>query len=77
MIAYALRICTPPRCPHVPLHTEVVVATLRGDGNVLVPVDAAGRVLEVALLLEEFWAHEKWVGRVAACFGNWGSTIKK
>lgn len=38
-----------------------MIATLRGDGNVLIPVDAAGRVLEVALLLEEFWVQEKCV----------------
>ncbi|KAG1678052.1 hypothetical protein FOA52_000848 [Chlamydomonas sp. UWO 241] len=38
---------------------EVIIATLRGDGCVLIPVDTAGRVLEVALLLEEFWAQEK------------------
>ncbi len=41
------------------LPAEVVVATLRGDGSVLIPVDAAGRMLEVALLLEEFWDQEK------------------
>jgi hypothetical protein len=38
---------------------EVILSTLRGDGSVLIPVDAAGRMLEVALLLDEFWAQEK------------------
>jgi len=39
------------------------MATLRGsDGSVLIPCDASGRVLEVALLLDAFWAREKWVG---------------
>ena len=31
------------------------MSTLRGDGNVLIPVDAAGRVLELILLLEGHW----------------------
>uniref|UniRef100_A0A1D1ZUT9 Cleavage and polyadenylation specificity factor subunit 2 n=1 Tax=Auxenochlorella protothecoides TaxID=3075 RepID=A0A1D1ZUT9_AUXPR len=35
---------------------EAVVATLRSEGNVLIPVDAAGRVLELLLLLEHHWA---------------------
>ena len=43
------------------------MSTLRGDGCVLVPVDAAGRVLELLLLLEEFWAREKWV----SCTRGW------
>ncbi len=49
-----------PRCPpSPPADADVIVSTLRGDGSVLVPVDAAGRVLELLLLLEEFWAKEK------------------
>lgn len=39
--------------------TDVLVATLRGDGCVLIPCDSAGRLLELALLLDEFWAQEK------------------
>ncbi|GAX79657.1 hypothetical protein CEUSTIGMA_g7098.t1 [Chlamydomonas eustigma] len=38
---------------------DVILTTLRGDGSVLIPVDAAGRVLELVLLLEEFWSREK------------------
>ncbi|KAF5840625.1 beta-lactamase-like protein, partial [Dunaliella salina] len=39
---------------------DVIMATLRGsDGSVLIPCDASGRVLEVALLLDAFWAREK------------------
>ena len=41
------------------LAAELIMATLRGDGSVLIPVDAAGRMLEVALLLEEFWGQEQ------------------
>lgn len=29
--------------------------TLRGDGNVLIAVDTAGRVLELAQLLDQIW----------------------
>lgn len=35
---------------------DAVLSTLRGDGSVLVPVDTAGRVLELVLLLERAWA---------------------
>jgi cleavage and polyadenylation specificity factor subunit 2 len=34
---------------------EVIMATLRADGSVLIPVDTAGRVLELLLLLERHW----------------------
>ena len=37
-----------------------VMHTLRSDGNVLMPVDTAGRVLELILLLEHHWATERW-----------------
>ncbi|OVA14042.1 Beta-lactamase-like [Macleaya cordata] len=33
-----------------------ILKTLRGDGNVLLPVDTAGRVLELILILEQYWA---------------------
>ncbi|KAJ9518636.1 hypothetical protein QJQ45_018676, partial [Haematococcus lacustris] len=40
---------------------DCVLATLRGaDGSVLLPTDCAGRALELALLLDEFWAREKY-----------------
>lgn len=32
-----------------------VMETLRGDGNVLIAVDTAGRVLELAQLLDQIW----------------------
>ena len=34
---------------------EAAMAALRRDGSVLVPVDTAGRLLEVLLLLERHW----------------------
>ena len=36
-----------------------MLSTLRGDGNVLLPVDTAGRVLELVLLLEGHWAEHR------------------
>lgn len=35
--------------------TANVMETLRGDGNVLIAVDTAGRVLELAQLLDQIW----------------------
>lgn len=32
---------------------DVILKTLKADGNVLLPVDPAGRVLELLLLLEQ------------------------
>eukprot|EP00659_Diplonema_papillatum_P015695 gene15695-23959_t len=37
------------------MQKATVMATLRKDGNVLIPVDTAGRVLELLLLLEDHW----------------------
>ncbi|KAJ6964190.1 hypothetical protein NC652_002459 [Populus alba x Populus x berolinensis] len=34
---------------------ETILKTLEGGGNVLLPVDSAGRVLELLLILEQFW----------------------
>jgi cleavage and polyadenylation specificity factor subunit 2 len=41
------------------------LAALRGDGSVLIPVDAGGRVLEIALVLERHWAEHKLTYPVA------------
>eukprot|EP00884_Botryococcus_braunii_P014685 jgi/Botrbrau1/23217/Bobra.0041s0061.1 len=38
------------------LFLEAMLQTLRRDGSVLIPVDAAGRLLELLLILEEAWA---------------------
>ncbi|XP_010255376.1 PREDICTED: cleavage and polyadenylation specificity factor subunit 2 [Nelumbo nucifera] len=35
---------------------DAILKTLRADGNVLLPVDTAGRVLELLLILEQHWA---------------------
>ncbi|XP_015573897.1 cleavage and polyadenylation specificity factor subunit 2 isoform X2 [Ricinus communis] len=36
---------------------KTILKTLEAGGNVLLPVDTAGRVLELLLILEQFWAH--------------------
>jgi cleavage and polyadenylation specificity factor subunit 2 len=38
---------------------DTVLSTLRADGNVLLPVDSAGRVLELVLLLDKYWTQHK------------------
>ena len=35
---------------------DSIMATLRNDGSILMPVDTAGRVLELMLMLEKHWA---------------------
>ncbi|KAK3017614.1 hypothetical protein RJ639_004848 [Escallonia herrerae] len=35
---------------------DAVMKTLRADGKVLLPVDTAGRILELILILEQYWA---------------------
>ena len=42
--------------PKGPKLLDSVMAALRNDGSILMPVDTAGRVLEVMLLLEKHWA---------------------
>ena len=42
--------------PKGPKLLDAVMAALRNDGSILMPVDTAGRVLEVMLLLEKHWA---------------------
>ena len=42
--------------------TESVLSTLRRDGNVLMPVDAAGRVLELVLLMNRYWERQRLTG---------------
>lgn len=49
---------------------ETILSTLRRGGNVLLPVDASGRVLEILLLLNEHWERHRlksayslaWIG---------------
>lgn len=41
---------------------EHVLSVLRRDGNVLMPVDASGRVLELVLLLSQHWEKQRLQG---------------
>ncbi|KAK4480742.1 hypothetical protein RD792_013824 [Penstemon davidsonii] len=45
----------PPRRQRDQEFLDAILRTLRADGNILVPVDTAGRVLELILLLEQYW----------------------
>jgi cleavage and polyadenylation specificity factor subunit 2 len=44
---------------------ERVLGAVRSGGRVLLPVDTAGRVLELLLLLEATWQEERWGGTSA------------
>lgn len=46
----------PPRRQRDHEFLDAIMKTLRGDGKVLLPVDTAGRVLELILILEQHWA---------------------
>lgn len=40
---------------------DTILTALRGDGNVLLPVDSAGRALELLLYLDSYWAEKRMV----------------
>ena len=45
---------------------DAALSALRSEGNVLVPTDTVGRVLELLLILDSYW----WVQRVSqGCAG--------
>ena len=48
--------------------TEAILAVLRRDGNVLLPVDASGRVLELILLLQRTWEKQRLQGTYNLCW---------
>jgi cleavage and polyadenylation specificity factor subunit 2 len=48
--------------------TETVLAVLRRDGNILLPVDASGRVLELLLLLSQHWDRHRLTGAYNLCW---------
>ncbi|XP_057774360.1 cleavage and polyadenylation specificity factor subunit 2 isoform X2 [Salvia miltiorrhiza] len=48
----------PPRRQKDQQLLDAILKTLRADGNILVPVDTAGRVLELLLILEQYWEHQ-------------------
>lgn len=40
---------------------DTILKTVRADGNVLLPVDTAGRVLELILILEQYWEQHQLI----------------
>jgi cleavage and polyadenylation specificity factor subunit 2 len=38
---------------------DTILSTLKGSGNVLIPVDAASRMLELVYLLDQLWVFNK------------------
>lgn len=46
-------------CVHYFFHVANILQTLRGGGNVLVSVDTAGRVLELAHMLDQLWRNKE------------------
>jgi cleavage and polyadenylation specificity factor subunit 2 len=47
---------------------ETILAVLRRDGNVLMPIDASGRVLEYILLLSQHWDRHRLAGAYNLCW---------
>ena len=47
---------------------ESIMATLRRDGNVLLPIDASGRVLELLLVLDRHWERQRLSGAYNLCW---------
>jgi len=49
----------PPKSHMESALLDTIMTTLRRDGNVLMPVDTAGRVLELLLIVERHWSEHK------------------
>ncbi|KAJ2358600.1 hypothetical protein GGF43_000701 [Coemansia sp. RSA 2618] len=49
----------PTRKKRVECFLDSVGAVVKSGGNVLIPVDSAARVLEIAYVLNEWWRHER------------------
>uniref|UniRef100_A0A7I4EGV0 Cleavage and polyadenylation specificity factor subunit 2 n=1 Tax=Physcomitrium patens TaxID=3218 RepID=A0A7I4EGV0_PHYPA len=49
----------PPRKQRDQEFIDMILKVLRAEGNVLLPVETAGRVLELILHLESNWAHQR------------------
>ena len=48
-----------PRASSPSALRDTVLQTLRNDGNVLIPVDASGRVLEILMILNALWEEKR------------------
>ena len=47
---------------------ESILSVLRRDGHVLLPIDASGRVLEIVLLLSQYWDRHRMTGVYNLCW---------
>lgn len=47
---------------------EYIMSVLRRDGNILLPVDAAGRVLEILYLLQNYWSTQRLKNSYNLCW---------
>ncbi|KAI7828481.1 beta-lactamase-like protein [Kickxella alabastrina] len=57
--AYNAQYRLPPRRRRVEAFVDAVGQAVRRGGNVLVPVDSAARVLEIAYVLNEWWGRDR------------------
>lgn len=46
-----------------------ILKSVRGGGNVLIPTDSSGRVLELMRVLDQYWIQNKCVA--VLLFGVW------
>lgn len=58
--AYNILTKSEPRRTRDDMLFDLIVKTLGNNGNVLLPTDAAGRALELLLLLHSHWEANKW-----------------
>lgn len=49
---------------------EDIMRTLRGGGNVLLPTDTAGRVLELLLCIDQYWTYHRLSNYTVALLNN-------
>ncbi|KAL6503876.1 hypothetical protein OROGR_025799 [Orobanche gracilis] len=56
----ALLSTQPPRRQKDQQFLDAILKTLGADGKILVPVDTAGRVLELLLILEQYWEQQQY-----------------
>jgi len=57
--AYNVGVSVPTRSSNDQQLFDQVIATLRGGGNILIPVDSGSRVLEICLAFDRYWASSK------------------
>jgi cleavage and polyadenylation specificity factor subunit 2 len=57
--AYNAGVSVPTRSSNDTKLFDEVIATLRGGGNILIPVDSGSRVLEICLAFDRYWESSK------------------